>query len=133
MRVIENKNFDIYRDLRRWFDSIGVNINQTGAVTGGANGRTQRMNYYESYTNDIEIIKLECKDNNTPASLLMGQGNEGMREVLRVKFINAYPINMGQIEMSSNERNSYLAYDVQFTYESYHVTSLSGNIGAFLG
>jgi hypothetical protein len=133
MRVIENKNFDIYRDLRRWFDSVGVNINQPGAITGGGNGRTQRMNYYETFTSDIEIIKLECKDNTTPSSLLLGEGNDGMREVLRVKFINAYPTNVGQIDMSSDDRNSYLAYDVQFTYESYHVTSLSGSIGAFLG
>ena len=132
MRVIENKNFDIYRDLRGWFDSVGININQPGAITGGSTGRTQRMNYYETYTSDIEIIKLECKDKETASSLLLGQGNDGMREVLRVKFINAYPTNMGQIDMNSNNRNTYLAYDVQFTYESYHVTTLNGTIGALL-
>jgi len=132
MRVIENKNFDIYRDLRSWFDSVGVNVNQPGAVGGIANGRSQRMNFYETYTSDIEIIKLECKDRDTASSFLMDGINDGMKEVLRVKFINAYPTNMGQIDMNSNNRNTYLAYDIQFTYESYHVTTLNGTIGALL-
>ena len=45
----------------------------------------------------------------------------GYREVMRVNFINAYPINMGQISLNSDAENTFTTFDVNFSYESYSV------------
>ena len=61
MMVIENSRFSIYKDLRAWLDLTTQNANQVSGIAGGLLGgtRNQRMNYYDTFTSDMDLIKLE--------------------------------------------------------------------------
>ena len=104
--VIADPDYKVYNDLRDWFDQIAQNSSQRG-------GRTQRMRYYNTYTEDMQLIKLE--QSNAP----------GYRQVMSVNFINAYPINISAVSLETSSTDTYTTFQVDFTYESY--TLGSGN------
>lgn len=103
MTVIENSRFDVYKSIREWIDSTAVNANQQ-------RGRSQKMNYYNTFVSDMSLTKLE----NSPDS-------SSYSRPLTVTFLNAYPVSIGQISLSSEMFDTATTFDVSFTYESYTV------------
>jgi len=121
--VIERTDYSTYSDIRKWLDLTAVNANQNSRL-----GRSQRMNYYNTFVSDMDLLKLEySKDGNSDKT--------GYEQVMRVNFINAYPINIGQISLNTETQNTYTTYNVDFTYESYSVTteSLDGRAALYDG
>lgn len=110
LEVIGDSDYNAYKELRAWLDLTTQNINQSAVQR-----RSLRMNYYDSFVSDIELVKLEQPDNTD------GQRNE-YKEPLTVKFINAYPVNIGEISLSSEAINKEVRFRVDFTYESYSLT-----------
>jgi hypothetical protein len=115
INVIADPEFRVYQDIRKWFDMTALNANQSQ----GTGGRAQRMRYYNTYTRDMELIKLEFP----------GEGNEDLSseredkltEAMRVNFLNAYPVSIGQVALSTEQTDTVTQFQVQFTYESYNI------------
>jgi len=106
MSIIENSDFTTFTALRDWM----LQTTSGGRQTQGA--QTQRMNYYHSFVGNIEIVKLEQSDS----------PNDGdYKQPLKWTFHNAYPISVGQIELSSDAYDAATIFEVSFTYESYNV------------
>lgn len=130
LSVVENSDFLTYRELKNWLNATTVNANQNQV---GTYGRSQRMRYYDTYTADIQILKLEQAQNNTGKTM-------GYREVMRVNFINAYPLSVSPIRLNSEAVNEYTTFEASFTYESYSVTydgkdtrSVPQGVSSFIG
>jgi hypothetical protein len=107
MTVIENSRFEVYKSIREWIDSTALNANQQ-------RGRTQKMNYYNTFVSDMSLTKLE---NSTLGSFYS--------RPLTVTFLNAYPVSIGQISLGSELIDTATTFDVSFTYESYTVNGFS--------
>ena len=130
MTIIENSEFQTYKDLRSWFNSTAQNANQSNGIN-----RTQRMNYQSTYTSDIEIIKLEQPDN--LGGVLGSQDpNANYKEVLKVTLLNAFPTNIGSVSLSSSSYDTATTFQASFSYESYTIREMDdiiGQIGGFIG
>lgn len=122
IEVIEDSNFSVYKDMRSWFDLTAQNINGFGS---------QRMNYYDSYTQDMTLTKLELPSNMVGA-LGAADSIANYKQVLSVKFINAYPISIGAISLDQSNDNSFTTFNVSFTYESYTTDETSGVLGQLI-
>ena len=109
MNVIADSEFKVYKDLREWFNQSSTNASQ-----GSNANRSHRMNYYESFIEDMKLIKLEVG----------GDGQEYKR-VLTVNFINAFPIQIGNVDLSSENTNAVTEFQVQFAYESYNIEEMN--------
>lgn len=127
MTIIENSEFQTYKDLRTWFNSTAQNANQSNGFN-----RTQRMNYSSTYVSDIEIIKLE-----QPGNLIGALGafdpNANYKQVLKVTLLNAYPTNLSSISLSSSSYDTATTFQASFSYESYTIQELDNNIGQLVG
>ena len=119
IEVIENSNFSVYKDMRSWFDRTAQNINTAGS---------QRMNYYDTYTQDMQLIKLE-QPGNLGGALGSISSIANYKQVLTVNFVNAYPINIGAIRLNTEGKDSITTFTVDFTYESYSIDNVSGILG----
>lgn len=108
MNVIADSEFKVYKDLREWFNASSTNANQ-----GNNANRSHRMKYYGSFTEDMKLIKLE-----------VGGDGEEYRRVLTVNFINAFPIQIGTVDLSSENTNAATEFQVQFAYESYNIEEM---------
>ena len=113
MEIIVDKEFNVYEELRGWFDQTALNSAQS--LTGA---RSQRMRYYDTYTEQMELVKLEPSE-------------EGYIEVMSVNFIKAFPIEIGEISLDTEATDTYTSFRVSFSYETYNVNVGSGKfIGA---
>lgn len=117
--VIENSEFSIYRDIRNWLDKTAVNANQ--GESGVSAFRSQRMNYYNSYVANIQLTKLEFPDTDDRTGVNDNFYVKEYKEAFTTHFINAYPINVGEIRMGSDMFDTATEFVVDFTYESYHL------------
>ena len=108
IQVIADKDFVVYKELRNWFNAIAENSNQEG-------GRSQRMNYYETIVEDMQLSKLEFN----------GPGRD-YKSVLDVKFIRAYPIQISEVTLETSTIDTYTTFQVDFTYESYSLSDSDG-------
>ena len=130
MTIIENSEFQTYKDLRAWFNTTAQGANQSNGFN-----RTQRMNYQSTYTSDIEIIKLEQPDN--LGGVLGSQDpNANYKEVLKVTLLNAFPTNIGSVSLSSSSYDTATTFQASFSYESYTIREMDdiiGQIGGFIG
>ena len=104
--IIENSDFETYKEFKKWFDQTADGIDQQGE-------RNIRLKYYTNIVGDIELTKLEFPDSAQP-----GGGGE-LKESLKVKFLNSYIMSLGPIELSSERKNTYLSFQIQFHYESF--------------
>ena len=120
--VIGDSDFKVYRDIREWFDRSAVNANQgSGTIQRAINtGRSQRMNYYQSYVKDMEIVKLEQPGRQSEQGSSIREDN--LEEVMKATFINAFPIALGEINLDTNGVNQVVSFNVAFTYESYSLS-----------
>ena len=75
------------------------------------------LKYYTNIVGDIELTKLEMPDNAQISGL--GAGGGELKESLKVKFLNCYIMSLGPIELSSERKNSFLTFQIQFHYESF--------------
>lgn len=120
MTVIENSDFTVYKAMREWIDLTTQNANQTGAF--GFGGRSHRQNYYDTYTNDFTLTKLEQPDNITGVN--GGTLNQNYKQPLKVTFLNAYPVEISSLGLDTSSQNTSMEFDINFTYESYTVEGL---------
>lgn len=118
MTFIENSDFLVYKAMREWIERTGVDrtINQTRT-------RTIRMEYYQSYIGDIDIVKYELPNQLKIDEAIAGGllNTTGYKTPIRWRFYNAYPIVVGSLALASDATDSTLEFEVQFTYESYSV------------
>jgi hypothetical protein len=111
--IIENSEFEVYKGIRRWFDTVASNVNRGSGGGGGVNS-SQRMSYYDTIVRDMTLTKLE-----NPANSSATLGSNNLRRVLEVTFKNAYPVRMGSIQLASDAFNSFTEFTAAFTYETY--------------
>lgn len=122
MSVIESRDYIIYKALKRWNNQICQNANQPG-INGG-NGRSHRMRYYQNYVTDIEITKYEYANRSKIISGNISKPDDCYDSVIKFTFINAWPTEIGPLQYSSMPDAPPVSFDIQFTYESYHVSDL---------
>ena len=103
--VIENRDFTVHRDFKKWMDRVAQGADQRGS-------RNMRMQFYDQIKGDIQLIKQENPDKS-------GGAGGDLKEVLTVNFINAYPKAVGAVQLSSENRNAFTTFQVEFNYESY--------------
>lgn len=122
MTIIENSDFNIYKAMRSWIEETGLpnRINQDGI-------RTIRMNYYENFVKDVEVIKLENPNTSRiPTSINQDLLTQyGYKVPIKWTFINAYPIRIGSVSLGSDMNNQTTEFEVSFTYESYKVSDVN--------
>jgi len=116
LSLIENSDFDVYHAMRSWLDLTGVNTNSDG-IEG------IRMNYYKSYVGDIKIEKFEFPHTQSKVNKLSKKllNEDRYKNPVSWLFKNAYPINIGQVNLASDAIDQYLSFSVTFTYENYVV------------
>lgn len=120
MQVYENSEFSTYKALRKWFDEISNNANQERGP--GSTGRAIRMNYYNEIVADMYLTKLELPDDGKVPD--RGEDlNKYYKSPVKVTFINAYPVKIGEVMLGSTETNTPTAFTVEFTYESYTLSN----------
>jgi hypothetical protein len=131
MTIIENSDFLVYKEIRRWMDLTTQNANTGGGIFATLGGRSQRMNYYNTYVSDFKLTKLEQAGNQ--AGVTGSQNvNDNYAKPLEITFINAYPVSIGDISLSSEDTDTATVFDVAFNYESYSVSGYQGISGQLL-
>ena len=114
--VISDKDYTVYKELREWFDTISLNANPFSRFIPSASGDSQRINYYNSFTKQITLKKLEQN------------GEQAFDSPFEVEFNKAYPIRIGELALDTESRDSYMEFTVSFTYETYTMnSSLAGS------
>ena len=105
--VIENSDFSVYEDFKTgWMDQTASNLDQTGQ-------RNIRLKYFNNIIGDIELRKLEMPDS------LGGNSGGELREVMTVKFLDAYIKSIGNLALQSSAANSLLTFKIEFNYRSF--------------
>ena len=102
--VISDRDYIVYKELRDWFESLAQNANP---FAGQERGQSQRINYYADITRTITLRKLEQN------------GDEQYYQPFEIEFNKAYPINIGEISLSTEAVDSKVEFTVDFTYETY--------------
>ena len=118
--VISDRDYTVYKDLKRWFNGIAVNANPS--VFGSFSGQSQRMKYYSTFARDITLIKQELQG---------GQGSRqpnGLVEPFRVTFNRAFPVRLGEITLASDATDSAVEFTVDFAFETYTFQDPLGRI-----
>ena len=119
--VISDRDYTVYKAIKAWMNTIAINANPGGIL--GVNGQSQRISYYDGFRRDIILKKLEQ------------QGGRGTREAnsysepFRIVFNNAFPVNLGEITLSSDATDDKVEFTVDFAYETYSFLENQGEIG----
>jgi len=127
LEIIENTEFSVYKQFRKWFDRVAENANPS-AVSGQFGTRTQRMRYYKTYVSDMYLSKLEYPANVTTANFEGSVVNAGYQEILRFNFVNVYPTRIGQVTLDQSSSDTYSTFNVDLTYETYSVGDELGQL-----
>ena len=102
--VIENSDFSVYEDFKTgWMDETAQNLAQDGQ-------RNIKLKYFNNIIGDIELRKLEMPDS--------ADGGE-LREVMTVKFLDAYIKSVGNLALQSTAANSLMTFKIEFNYRSF--------------
>ena len=109
--VIADRDYTVYKEMREWFDTISLNANPFSRFVPSASGNSQRINYYNSFTKQITLKKLEQN------------GEQDFDSPFEVEFNKAYPIRIGELALDTESRDSYMEFTVSFTYETYTMNS----------
>lgn len=116
--VIERSDYVVHEQMRQWFNKTCPAFTNSGEVS-------QRMSYYDTFTCDISLTKLEyayeVSDYKTVRKLIekgIVTGG-GYRKELKVRFINAYPTKIGAINLNSGAYDDMVKYSIDFNYESF--------------
>ena len=122
LQIIERSDFRICKEMRNWFNSTAFGANQGGLEGQATGNRSTRMEFYNNYVEDFSLTKLEYSngidvDNFTNDSSQL----VGYRQVLKVNFINAYPVAINAINLAADSYNAFTTFQVDFSYESYNL------------
>ena len=113
--MISDRDYTTFKAIReKWFDSLSTNANPN--QFGGFTGAVQRVSYYNDVKDDITLVKLE--QNGDPKDL---SKPFGYYEPWRARFNNAFPVNVGEISMNSQDTDSFMEFTIQFAYENYTI------------
>ena len=102
--VISDRDYTVYKEMRKWFDTLSKNANPTQS---GSSGTSQRPSYYDTVTRTITLKKLEQ------------DGGERYFEPFEIQFNNAYPVRIGEIGLDSESMDAKIEFQIDFTYETY--------------
>ncbi len=102
--VISDRDYIVYKEMRRWFDTIAQNANPNLI---GSSGQSQRVNYFDTFAKTITLKKLEQN------------GDQRYYQPFESNFNKAYPDNIGDITLSSEAYDGKVEFSVDFTYETY--------------
>jgi len=95
-----------------WFQSIINTTSEMAGSTGAIGGRTSyELAYKSEYKTDI---------------LLRYFSNDDNRKYIEYKFLDAYPVDMGAVELAWESNNQIAKIPVQFTFST--MSSLQGEI-----
>ena len=117
--VIADRDYTVYDALRNWFETTATNANpffvevQTPLGNARSSSQNQRVGYYDELVRQITLEKLE--PNQGPGT----KEDEMILSPFTVTFNNAYIIRIGQLQFDTENRDSYIAFDVDFAYETY--------------
>ncbi len=102
--VISDRDYIVYKEMRRWFNTLSrnANPNQFGIL-----GSSQRPAYYDEITRTITLKKLEQ------------DGGERYFQPFQIDFNKAYPVRIGDIGLDSESVDSKVEFQIDFTYETY--------------
>jgi len=108
--VISDRDYIVYKELRRWFDTIAQNANPNQRNLFGqtqSSGQSQRVNYFDTFAKTITLKKLEQN------------GDQRYYQPFQIDFNKAYPVSIGDIGLSSEAYDGKVEFQVDFTYETY--------------
>ncbi len=108
--VISDRDYIVYKEMRKWFDTLSKNANPN---QDGVLGSSQRPAYYDTVTRTITLKKLEQA------------GGEKYFQPFQIDFNKAYPIRIGEIQLDSESVDSKVEFQIDFTYETYAFDSLT--------
>ena len=122
--VIADRDYTVYKAIRRWFETMGQNLNPNTVL----NGNSQKINYYDSFKRNIILKKQEL------------QGGRGSREPnsyaepFNITFNNAFPVRIGEIALASDAYDQTVEFNIDFAYETYTFSDgLFGGLGGLGG
>lgn len=115
--IVENATWRTYLEMRQWLDATTSGANAEGLA------RVQRPRYYNTYTSQISLTKLEYEDTANRGDASTNELNSLYRPAMRFTFTNAWPTDVGGITVGSDMSDAPTFFDVSFTYESYYVES----------
>ena len=122
IKVIENSDFLIYKSLRILYDKIA-----DGSNPSSFGSQNQRMKYYDTYTFDLTLTKLEYPDARNPG--LEGNLTDApYREVEKFVFMNAFLTRIQSIDLNTEAQNSYTSFSVDFSFETYSTSNSAGKL-----
>ena len=113
--VISDRDYTVYKEMRKWFESLSKNANPNQF---GVLGSSQRPAYYDDVTRTITLKKLEQA------------GGERYYQPFQIEFNNAYPIRVGEIQLDSESTDSKVEFQIDFTYETYTFSAQSNLINS---
>jgi len=117
--IIERSDFLVYNNMKQWFDKTCPDANTYFDFS-------HRMAYYDSYTCDIKLKKLESLldiDRLSNNDIKKLSTRDGYESPLNVIFKNAYPTNIGDITFDNEASDQLVTYDVSFSYTTYNTQS----------
>ena len=102
--VISDRDYTVYKEMRKWFDTLSKNANPNQF---GTTGSSQRPAYYDTVTRGITLRKLEQN------------GKQNYYKPYHIDFHKAYPVRIGEISLDSSNQDSMVEFQIDFTYETY--------------
>ena len=113
--IISDRDYTVYRAMKGWLNTITTNSNP---IAGGAIA-AQKANYYDAIKSTITLRKLE--NNGKVSDERPGRQEErgAIFSPFLVRFNNAYPVRMGELALASDAYDSYMEFQVDFSYENY--------------
>ena len=121
IEIIERSDFHVYNQIKAWFDRTSPEANAQSI-------NSHRMNYYNNIVCDMKLKKLEYSPDASNYDVIAGKQVKGevtpsgFIKPLVVKFKNAYPTEIGPINLSSEAFDTALTYSVKFNYEVYQTS-----------
>ena len=122
IRVIENTDFLIYKSLRVLYDKIADGSNPSSFGT-----QNQRMKYYDTYTFDLTLTKLEYPDGKN-SGFTGNLTDAPYRAVEKFVFRNAYLSRIQSIDLNTEAQNTYTSFSVDFNFETYSTSNSLGKL-----
>ena len=108
--VISDRDYTVYKAMREWFDQHALNANpRERNLLNLEAGSNQRVSYYDTVKRQITLNKFEY-----------GEG-EGYYQPFSVVFNDAFITRLGVLQLSSEQRDSFMEFNVDFTYENYTI------------
>ena len=108
--VISDRDYTVYKEMRKWFDTNAKNANPNQRIFGvAAGGSSQRMGYFDTIRRQITLKKLEQN------------GEQSYFQPFEIEFNNAFITSIGELSLDTEGYDSKMEFNVDFTYETYTI------------